>query len=509
MGSFRMGARRAVACAAALVLAVTAGCTAKTPAEDSEQARNLVIGATAQPQSMDPTTQSGAQIPQALLYNLYETLVKIDGDGQIKPLLAQKWSTSPDRLTYTFDLQPKARFSTGDPVDAEAVVANIKRIQNQKNVLPLLKRQMSVVSSAQATSPTVVTVKLKRPSQTWLYDMASATGVIADPKAFGSLASTPVGSGPFAFDEWKQGESVALKLNEQYWGTPARFDHVRFRYFADANSMSSAMLAGDLDIISDLTAPEALDQFSDTSRFTVLEGTTNGEVVLGMNQGKGGNPALKNVKVRQAILHAIDRKALLDAVWGGKGQLIGSMVPPTDPWYEDLSQAYPYDQAKAKALLEEAGVTNLKLRLRVPTLPYGPSAAQFITSQLKAVGITATVEELDWARWLKEVFTDGNYDMTIVNHVEPRDIVNFADPDYYWHYDNPAFAKLVEQADQADDAQQVALMKQAGKMLSTDAAANFLWLFPRIAVTTADITGMPANATSSSFDLTTLASRNG
>lgn len=501
--------RQVIACCAAIALTVTAGCTSKSEEQATAQARNLVIGATAQPQSMDPTTQSGAAIPQALLYNLYETLVKIDGEGQIKPLLAQKWTTSPDRLTYTFDLQPKAKFSSGDPVDAEAVVANIERIQTQKNVLPTLKKQMAVVAQATATDATTVTVKLKRPSQAWLYDMASATGAIADPKSFSTLASTPVGSGPFSFDEWKQGESVALKRNEHYWGTPARFDHVRFRYFADANSMSSAMLSGDLDIISDLTAPEALEQFQDPSRFSVVEGTTNGEVVLGMNQGKGGNPALKNVKVRQAIVHAIDRKALLDSVWGGKGTLIGSMVPPTDPWYEDLYASQPYDQAKAKKLLKEAGVTNLKLRLRVPTLPYGPSSAQFITSQLKAVGITVTVEELDWARWLKEVHDGGNYDMTIVSHVEPRDIVKFADPTYYWHYDNPAFTKLVERADASTEAEQVALMKQAAKTLSTDAAANFLWLFPRIAVTKADITGMPANATSASFDVTTLASRNG
>lgn len=509
MGPIRIHRRTALAGVLGIAATATAGCSPKQGDEGTAQARNLVIGATAQPQSMDPTTQSGAAIPQALLYNLYETLVKIDGQGKIKPLLAQSWETSPDRLTYTFTLQPGAKFSTGEPVDAQAVVSNINRIKTGKNILATLKKQMSVVASATASDAGTVTVKLSRPSQSWLYDMASATGIIANPTAFDSLASKPVASGPFAFAEWKQGESVALDRNQHYWGTPARFDKATFRYFADANSMSSAMLSGELDIISDLTAPEAIDQFSDTSKYTVVQGTSNGEVVLGMNQGKGGNPALQNVKVRQAINHAIDRKALLDSVWGGKGTLIGSMVPPTDPWYEDLSKTYGYDPAKAKQLLAEAKVSNLKLRLRVPTLPYGPSAAQFITSQLKAVGIAVAVEELDFARWLKEVYTAGNYDLTIVNHVEPRDIVNFANPDYYWHYNNPAFAKLIAQADAADETQQVTLMKQAGKLLATDAAANFLWLFPHIAITKADITGMNANSTSSSFDVTTLASRNG
>ncbi len=503
------GLRRTAALVVALVMALSATACSSEDTPTTEQARNLVIGATAQPQSMDPTTQSGAAIQQALLYNVYETLVKIDGEGELRPLLATSWTTSPDRRTYTFTLQPKAKFSTGDPVDAAAVVANINRIKTNKAVLPTLKKQMAVVSQATATDPGTVTVKLSRPSQAWLYDMASAPGIIADPKAFASLAKAPVASGPFVFDEWKQGESVALGLSPEYWGTPSRFDQVTFRYFADANSMSSAMLSGDIDVISDLTAPEALDQFSDTSRFSVTEGTTNAEVVLGFNQGKSGNAALRNAKVRQAINHAIDRKALMDSVWGGKGMLIGSMVPPTDPWYEDLSKAYPYDPVKSKALLKEAGVSNLKLRLRVPTLPYAPPSAQFIASQLKQVGITATVEELDFSRWLSDVYTAGNYDMTIVAHVEPRDITNFANPDYYWHYDNPAFAKLVAQADQAEDEQYVAQMKQAARLLSTDAAADFLWLFPHIAVARADITGFNANTTSSSFDVTQMASRNG
>lgn len=510
MGPHSVTRRRLVATTAAAATLGLVGCRATSvPTSGASGARTLRIGATAEPQSMDPTTQTGVAIQQALLYNVYETLVKVDGTGALKPLLAQTWQVSTDRCTYTFHLDPKAKFSSGAPVDAAAVVANINRIRTGKGIVPLFRRQMAVVAGATATDAQTVTVTLTRPSQAWLYAMGQGAGIIADPAAFTTLATKPVASGPFALGAWTKGQSVQLQRNHAYWGTPPRFDEVTFRYFADGNAMSSAMLSGDLDVISDLTTPEALASFSDTARYTVVEGTTNGEVTLGMNQGAGGNPALKDVRVRRAINHAIDRRALLDAVWGGKGTLIGSMVPPTDPWYEDLSKTYPYDPARAKALLAEAGVKNLTLRLRTPSLPYGPAAAQFITSQLKAVGITVAVEELDFPRWLKEVFGAGNYDLTIVNHVEPRDIVNFADPAYYWHYDNPAFTKLVTQADQADDAGYVSMMRQAAKMLATDAAADWLWLFPHIVVTRADITGVVANQVSPSFDLTTLASRNG
>ncbi len=498
--------RRSLAAFATVAMLAVAGCSGGAKSE-TVTTHSLRIGATAEPQSMDPTTTAGAAIQQALLYNVYETLVKIDGEGKLKPLLAQTWQTSPDRLTYTFQLQPRAKFATGDPVDAAAVVANINRVRTESKIF---KGQMAVVASATATDATTVTVKLTHPSQSWLYDMAQGAGIIADPKSFSTLSTKPVASGPFALGSWSKGQKVELTRNKDYWGTASRFDTVDFRYFADANAMSSAMLSGDLDIISDLTTPEALGKFSDASKYTVTEGTTNGEVVLGMNQGKGGNPALQNVKVRQAINHAINRQALLDAVWGGKGSMIGSMVPPTDPWYEDLSKTYPYDPAKAKALLAEAGVKNLTLRLRVPMLPYAPSSAQFIQSQLKAVGITVVVEELDMARWLSDVFMGANdYDMTIVNHVEPRDIVKFADPAYYWHYNNPAFTKLVTDADQADDAKYIADMLAAGKLLATDAAADFLWLFPHIVVSKAEISGIIANQASPSFDVTTLASRNG
>lgn len=505
-----MGVQRRGFCLAAVTALALVGTTACSGSSSgsggTSDARDLVIGATAQPQSMDPTTTAGSAIPQALLYNLYETLVKVDEEGDIKPLLASSYQVSTDRLTYTFTLQDKAKFSSGNPVDATAVVANINRVRNMAK--GQYYSEMSDVASATATDTHTVTVKLKKPSQQWLYNMTTAAGMIADPKSFSTLASKPVGSGPFAFDSWKQGDSVNLKRNQEYWGTPPRFDAVTFRYFSDANAMTSAMKSGDIDVISDLTTPDAIDQFSDTSQYTVTQGTSNGIVTLGMNQGAGGNAALRNLKVRQAINYAINRKELLASVWGGKGTLVGSMVPPTDPWYVNLSNTYPYDPAKAKQLLAASGVKNISLRFRVPTLPYGPSSAQFIASELKQVGINVTVEEIDFPRWLKEVYGAGNYDLTVVNHTEPRSMLNFANPKYYWHYDSAQFQKLVAQADAADDTQYVALMKQAAKLLATDAAADFLWCFPHIVVTKADITGVSKNATSTSFDVTTMASRN-
>lgn len=493
---------RARAVASALVAALVVGLAGCARTSTGSQDRQLIVGATVAPNSMDPSTSNAAAIPQALLYNVYETLLKIDDHGNLQPLLASEWVVSPDGLRYTFKLRPEAKFSTGAAVDAGAVVTSVQRVINDASVLPVLKSQMSVVDSVRAVDATTVEFVLKHPSNFWLYSMAQTAGIIYEPSSLADLATKPVGSGPFVFSDWAKSDSVTLKRNNDYWGTKSRLAGVTFKYYADPNALNAAMLSGGLDVLSNVAAPQALDQFND-SRFTVLQGTTTGEIVLGYNHQ---TPALKDLRVRQAINYAIDRKALRDAVWAGKGLLIGSMVPPTDPWYEDLSGAYPYDPAKARALLADAGIApgSLKLRLRVPTLPYATPAATYIASQLAQVGIQAQVDQLEFpATWIDQVLKNSNYDMTIVAHVETRDMTLWADPTYYWHYNNPQFQQLIAAADTATtQAQEVALMKQAARILSDDAAADFLWLLPNLVVTKADVTGVETNAASLSFDMT-------
>lgn len=491
------GSRHVATIVVVLLALVLAACGPK-PAEPGDG--QIVVGASAAPNSMDPSTSDAAAIPQVLLYNVYETLLKIDGDGRLQPLLASEWALTPDARTYTFSLRPQARFASGSPVTADAVVGSIRRIITDPAVLPVLKAQMAPIDSMRAVNETTVEFVLKQPSHNWLYAMAQTAGIIYDPDGLGSIASQPAGSGPFVLSDWVRGDSVVLKRNENYWGTETKLPGFTFKYYSDPNAMNAAMLAGQLDIVSNVAAPQALDQFQDP-RFVILEGVTSGEIVLGFNHQ---NPVLQNLKVRQAILYGIDRRAMRDAVWAGKGPLIGSMVPPTDPWYEDLSRRYLYDPAKARELLAEADVGQITLRLRIPTLPYAPGAAAYIASQLSEVGINVVVDELEFpATWVEQVMRQSNYDMTIVAHVETRDIARFADPTYYWHYDNPEFAKLIAEADAAPtEDEQISLMRQAARILSDDAAAGFLWLLPNLVVTKADISGVNMNATSLSFDMT-------
>jgi len=493
MRVFRL--RSAVAVIAGLTV-LLAGCTSQPGPTNPT---TLTVGVTLEPGTLDLTTSDAASIPQLLLYNVYETLLKMDSSGAIQPLLAKSYEISADDKTYTFHLDPAATFASGAPVDAAAVVASLDTMRNGTS--KVLQSQTAVVDDVRAIDDHTVQVSLSRPSNFWLYAMTSTPGIILDP-AITDLATAPMGSGPYEFDTWVKGDRITLKKNPDYWGAPAAFDQVTFRYIPDPNAMVAAMLSSGLDIVGEMTSPDSLPQFSDTSKYTVTEGTSNGEILLGFNHSR---PALQNLLVRQAISYAIDRQGLVDTVWGGKGTVIGSMVVPTDSYYQDLAGVYPYNPEKAKELLAQAGVSDLSLSLRVPVTPYAPPAATFIASQLADVGITVTVEELDFSsRWLPEVFLGGDYDMTIVAHIEARDIVNFTNPDYYWHYDNPEFQAMITQADEASPAEFITDMQKAAKMLADDAAADWLFVFPNLIVAKAGITGIAQNATSLSFDVTTI-----
>ncbi|MGW3342027.1 ABC transporter substrate-binding protein [Nonomuraea rubra] len=460
--------------------------------------QTLSVGAVAEPANLDFTSTEGAAIPQALLVNVYEGLVKLDQDGKIVPLLAEKWDVSEDRKTYTFTLRPNVKFSSGAPFTADDVVFSLDRVKSDWKLK--IKTQLDVVDKVEKKDDSTAVVTLKQPSNGFLYAMTSRLGAMFSRTGVADLANKPVGTGPYVLGSWRRGDSLRLDANPSYWGTKPALSSVTLKYFKDATAMNNALLTGGIDVISSVQAPESLQQFADPNRFETIEGTTNGEVVLSMNNGR---PPFDDKKVRQAVRHAIDHKALLDTAWAGRGQLIGSMVPPTDPWYEDRTGDYPYDPAKAKELL---GGKTYDVKLRIPSLPYAVNSAQVVKSQLAQVGINAEIEPLEFpARWLDQVFTKGDYDLSIINHVEPRDLGIFADKSYYFRYDNPEFGKLLASADAGTEQEQAADLKQAAKLLSEDAAADWLFLFPNLIVAKKGVTGLPKNAIAESFDFTGLA----
>ncbi|MTD59410.1 ABC transporter substrate-binding protein [Amycolatopsis sp. RM579] len=484
----------------ALVALLVCGCSAGSTASVSRGPGTLSVGFAAEPQNFDFTRTDGAAIPQALLYNVYEGLVKADANGQIVPLLAKSWTISPDRTTYDFLLQPGVTFSNGAPFTASDVKFSIERVKTAWTIS--LKSKMDVVDRVDVVDPLHARVVLKKPSNGWLFDMTGRVGAMFSPAGIADLANKPVGTGPFVVAERRRGDSIVLRQNPAYWGPKPSYRTVVLKYIKDPTALNNALLSNGIDVISTITAPDSIPQFESDIRFNVLQGTTNSEVVLSFN---GDRAPLDDVRVRQALTLAIDRKALLATVSANRGTLIGSMVPPTDPWYEDLSGYYPYDPARAKQLLTQAGRTDLSLRLRISNLSYAVSAAQVVASDLAGIGVRVSIEPLDFpAVWLKQVFTDHDFDLSIVQHVEARDITTFGNPKYYWGYHNPAVPRLLARADAGTPAEQLDDMKQVARTITADAAADWLFLFPNVVVAKKNVKGLARNQVSESFDLTGL-----
>ncbi|WP_392466776.1 ABC transporter substrate-binding protein [Arsenicicoccus cauae] len=501
---FRRRALAAVATASVLALTACNAGSSSTGSSGSAtgsgggaSGQSVAIGLVLEPTSMDFTRSDGAAIAQALLGNVYEGLVKVDEKGAIQPSLATSWTISPDRRTYTFDLVQGARFSNGAPLTADDVVFSINRVKTDWAVA--VKRSMDVVSSATALSPTKVQVTLSRPSNSWLYAMTTRVGAVFSRTGVAELATTPVGTGPYTLGEWRRGDAIVLRRNDAYHGAKPYFGQVTLRYIKDAAALNNALLSGTIDVIGTVQSPESLQQFTTDDRYRVIEGTTNGEVMLTMNTSR---PLLKDRAVRQAIRQAIDHRSLLQTCWAGHGTLLGAMVPPTDPWYQDLTGVAPFDRAKATQALKDAGAAGRTLRLRLPAAPYATTCGQVVKSDLEQAGLKVTMDQMDFPTWLSDVFKGADYDLTIVAHVEPRDIGRmFGNPDYYTRYDNKAVQAELAAADAGTEAQQVEHMKEVARLTAEDAASDVLFLMPNLVVADKDIQGLPTNAVGETLDL--------
>jgi peptide/nickel transport system substrate-binding protein len=239
----------------------------------------------------------------------------------------------------------------------------------------------------------------------------------------------------------------------------------------------------------------------DNPQLKVVIGSTEGETILAMNNKK---PPFDNLKVRQAVSYALDRKAIIDGASGGLGQPIGSHMSPSNKAYVDLTGEYPHDPAKAKELLKEAGFENgFKTTLKLPPPAYARDGGQIIASELREIGIDAEIIPVEWAQWLDQVFTKKDYDLTIVSHTEPNDIDIYSRPDYYFNYQNPEFNKVIEELNlTSDEAKRNELLGKAQKILADDAVVGFLFELPKVGVWDAKLTGLWENAPIQANDLT-------
>jgi len=265
---------------------------------------------------------------------------------------------------------------------------------------------------------------------------------------------------------------------------------VTFRFINDPAAQVAALLAGDVDGIPRFGAPQSVKQFQGDGRFTVAIGSTAGKGIVTINNKK---KPFDDVRVRRALAHAVDRKAFIDGALEGLAKPIGSHMAPTDAGYVDLTGLYPYDPEKAKALLKEAGVqTPLNVTLTLPPPQYARKGGEVIAAQLAKVGIVAKIENVEFAQWLANVFRNKNFDLTIINHVEPLDYVTaYADPNYYFGYDSKAFRDLAaKHAAESDPKVRAKLFADLQRMIAADAVNVFVFSPSQVAVSKKGLKGL-------------------
>jgi peptide/nickel transport system substrate-binding protein len=410
--------RKAVAIVAALVVAV-GGCSTGDRVDLGGDASGRLVAAIAgEPDQLDPNKTS-AYFSFEVLENVYDTLVEPDANLQMRPALAESWDTAPDQLQWTFHLRRGVTFHDGSPLTADDVVYTYRRIIDEK--LPNSDK-LSAVADVRATDPATVTIRLKQPTPNLLTNLGGFKGMaIVQRKNVesGQIGTHPIGTGPFAFESQKSGDSITLKANPSYWGGAPKVSGIIFRFIPEKSTALSALQAGEVDW-TDSIPPQRVSQLRDDDSVTLSVTPSNDYWYLALNEAR---PPWNDVRVRQAIAYAIDRDAIVTATSYGTATVNQLAIPKGDYAYTDYAK-YHYDIEQAKRLLSQANAAPQKLDMLVTTeYPETVTAAQIIADNLAPLGITVNIRTVDFATWLDEQ-NSGHFDMLMMGwlgNIDPDD----------------------------------------------------------------------------------------
>lgn len=457
------------------------------------------IGFMLEPTGLDPTSVSGAALDQLVIDNVYEGLTFRDQNGNITPKLAKSWEISPDGLTYTFHLQEGVKFQDGSDFDSADVVSTLEASADPKTKNPDGKL-MADFASAKAIDANTVEVKLSKPNANFLDTMATDAAMMVPSDNKVDLNKKSNGTGPYTIGTWNTGSSITLVRNPNYWGEPAKTAEAVFHYYKDQSAAANALASGEIDILTAYNN-DTVTRFKDDPKIQVKEGSQVSWMVLGFN---GANPKLQDVRVRSAIRMAIDKDGLIKSL-GGNMTRTGSLTAPGQAWWdESLTKIDAYDPQGARKLLSEAGVSNLTLNLRVAN-NYDSAISEYIKAQLSEVGITVNIETMEFAKWLSDVYSGGNYDMTMVLHVDPWTLTYYANPKYYWHYDNAEVQKVIKDAlSSSDEKKRNEGLAQAARLISEDAASDWLYVPKALTFANQKVSNFPVSRTGSRYPAYTI-----
>lgn len=428
--------------------------------------------------SLDPHKAVAAGTKE-VLFNLFEGLVNPDSEGNLYDAVAESHAISEDGKVYTFTLRDGVKFHDGSTVTAQDVKYSLDKCADTGNGDPLVPAY-SAIESVNIIDEKTVEVVLKEPDTDFLPYLTAA--IIPEENA--DPDTNPVGTGPYKYVSRSPQENIVLEKFGDYWGTPANIEHVTLKIIANADTIVTSLNGGSIDMFARISQPQA-QQLSDS--FEVLEGTMNLVQAMYLNHEKA---PFDDVRVRKALCYAVDPQGIMDMVSDGKGTQIGSsMFPAFGKYYmEELNDLYPADVEKAKELLAEAGYADgFSFTLTVPSnYQQHIDTAQVLAQQLKQINVTADIQLIEWDSWLSDVYTDRNYEATVVG-VDASSLTAAAllerftstAGNNFINYSNEAFDEAFANAKKSvDDAEKTAYYKECEKILAQDAANVYIQDLP-------------------------------
>lgn len=489
--------RRLAVAGLAVVAAALAGCTpAPTtvgPTGEPEPEATLRLGIPLAPENMDIRHTAGVALEQILIDNVYEGLVARTAENEIVPALSTEYEVSPDGLQYTFTLNQDVKFHGGGDLTASDVVWSYNAVREDEALRG--HAELAHVVSVEAPDEHTVVLTLDAPDQNLLFWLTGPAGLVFDEGDETDLRTAANGTGPFRLDDFAKGVGATLTRFDEYWGEASGVAAVEVSYIPDSTAALNAVLDGSVDVFNRIL-PEFAPEIEGVNGFTVTRGRSTSEGTLAFNNAVA---PFDDVRVREALRRAIDHDALVEALGGGT--VLYGPVPELDPGFEDLTGVADYDPEAARELLADAGQDDLTLELTIPN-HYSTTIATYLVSAFHDIGVELTVNTVEFSTWIDDVYTNKDYQLSFVEHAEPRDFANYANPGYYFGYDNPEVQELYAEAISAVDAAESAeLIAQAARIVSEDHAADWLYAAEEITAVGPGVEGFPVDSTTSRIDL--------
>lgn len=436
--------------------------------------RPLTVAMATEIDSLDPFNATAGDT-KTVMDQIFDGLLDVDEDGNLVPDLAESYEISEDGLTYTFKLKEGVKFHDESDFSADDVYYTYDKLSGLSSGEPMSSK-FSVIKEMEVISPTEIKMTLDAVNNSFIY-LQNQPIVKRD---YEDNQTKPLGTGPYKFVSYTPGEGMVMERFDDYHRKDhvAKIKQVNVVRIADNQALVMALNNGEVDLASKLTADE-LEQVSEST--DSYSHPQNLVQLLGLNNKV---KPFDDIRVRQAIAHAIDKDELIEAVAGGKASKIySSFSPALKDFYNDLEEMYPTDVEKAKELLAEAGYPDgISFTMTVPSdYKFHMDTAELIQAQLKKAGINATIDPIEFSTWLDRVYKDRDYETTIagfIGYTDPIRVldryVSTNDKDYL-NYESEEYDKAISNAMETLDRDElIKNVKDAQEIIARDCAAVFL-----------------------------------